>query len=46
MPVLPITPPMDEVRGIISIRFAEVLVLCLCFPLSTYVIHAVNENHF
>ena len=46
MPILPITPPMDEVHGIISIRFAEVLVRCLCFPLSTYVIHAVNENHF
>ena len=37
---------MDFVHGIISIRFAEVLVRCLCFPLSTYVIHAVSENHF
>ena len=37
---------MDEVHGIISIRFAEVLVRCLCFPLSTYVVHAVSEDHF
>ena len=37
---------MDEVHGIISISFAEVLVRCLCFPLSTYVIHAVSKNHF
>ena len=32
--------------GFIFISFAEVPVRCLCFPLSTYVIHAVNENHF
>ena len=32
--------------GFIFIRFAEVFVRCLCFPLSTYVIHAVNEDHF
>ena len=42
----PFSPPMDEVHGIISISFAEVLVRCLCFPLSTYVIHAVSKNHF
>ena len=46
MPVLPIPNPMDEVRGGIFIRFAEVLVRCLCFHFSTYVVHAVSENHF
>ena len=28
------------------IRFAEVLVRCLCFHFSPYVIRAVSENHF
>ena len=42
---LPITPPMDEVHGFF-IRFAEVLVRCLCFHFFTYVVHAVSENHF
>ena len=28
------------------IRFAEVLVRCLCFHFFTYVVHAVSENHF
>ena len=28
------------------IRFAEVLVRCLYFHFSTYVVHAVSENHF
>ena len=46
MPVLPIPNPMDEVRGGIFIRFAEVLVRCLCFHFSTYVVHAVSGNHF
>ena len=27
------------------IRFAEVLVRCLCFHFSTYVVHAVSEDH-
>ena len=27
------------------IRFAEVLVRCLCFHFSTYVVHAMSENH-
>ena len=35
IPVLPSTPPMDEVHGIISIRFAGVLVCCLCFHFFT-----------
>ena len=46
MPVLPIPNPMDEVRGGIFIRFAEVLVRCLCFHFSPYVVHAVSKNHF
>ena len=37
---------MDEVHGGIFIRFAEVLVRCLCFHFFTYVVHAVSENHF
>ena len=37
---------MDEVHGDIFVRFAEVLVRCLCFHFSTYVVHAVSENHF
>ena len=45
MPVLPIPNPMDEVHGGIFIRFAEVLVRCLCFHFFTYVVHAVSENH-
>ena len=32
--------------GVIFIRFAEVLVRCLCFHFFTYVVHAVSENHF
>ena len=32
---------MDEVHGGIFIRFAEVLVRCLCFHFSPYVVHAV-----
>ena len=28
------------------IRFAELLVRCLCFRFSTYVVHAVSKNHF
>ena len=28
------------------IRFAKVLVRCLCFHFSPYVVHAVSENHF
>ena len=28
------------------IRFAEVLVRCLCFHFFTYVVHTVSENHF
>ena len=43
MPVLP--NPMDEVHGFF-IRFAEVLVRCLCFHFSPYVVHAVSEDHF
>ena len=46
MPVLPIPHPMDEVRGIIFVRFAGVLVCCPCFHFFTYVVHAVSENHF
>ena len=42
MPVLPIPNPMDEVHGGIFIRFAEVLVRCLCFHFFTYVVHAVS----
>ena len=45
MPVLPIPVPMDEVHGFF-IRFAEVLVRCLCFHFFTYVVHTVSENHF
>ena len=41
----PIPHPMDEVHGGIFIRFAEVLVRCLCFHFFTYVVHAVSENH-
>ena len=37
---------MDEVRGGIFIRFAKVLVRCLCFHFSPHVVHAVSENHF
>ena len=37
---------MDEVHGIIFIRFAKVLVRFLCFHFFTYVVHAVSENHF
>ena len=37
---------MDKVHGIISIRFVEVLVRCLCFHFFTYVVHVVSENHF
>ena len=29
-----------------SFRFAEVLVRCLCFPFSPYVVHVVSESHF
>ena len=45
MPVLPIPHPMDEVHRGIFIRFAGVLVRCLCFHFSPYVVHAVSENH-
>ena len=45
MPVLPIPHPMDKVHGFF-IRFAEVLVRCLCFHFSPYVVHAVSGNHF
>ena len=37
---------MDEVHGGVFVRFAKVLVRCLCFHFSTYVVHAVSENHF
>ena len=46
MLVLPIPNPRDEVHGGIFIRFAEVLVRCLCFHFSPYVVYAVSENHF
>ena len=42
----PFPLPWTKSMGFIFSSFAEVLVRCLCFPLSTYVIHAVNENHF
>ena len=28
------------------IRFAKILVRCLCFHFFTYVVHAVSKNHF
>ena len=41
----PIPHPMDEVRGFFY-SFCRALVRCLCFRFSTYVVHAVSENHF
>ena len=39
-------PPSHGRSPWVFIRFAEVLVRCLCFHFSTYVVHAVSENHF